>query len=212
MKRITILIFLSLALSGDAQAQTFFSNFGPNDTYNTGSGWGINAPQAVAASFTPSISGTANRIDLALRHVQGVNSYRLEIFPDAGGLPSAAPLLSLSLISVAPQTPTPFTVALPVPLSLTAGTPYWVSLFNNAPTADGAWHWNSIGQTGFVFTGTPSAPNWLAFNAARPTFRVYSAAATAAPEPSALALSGLVFSAAWANTRRPKVRRTTSLR
>lgn len=184
-------VCIALAVPGTAKAQTFFSNFGPGNTYNTGSGWGINAPQAVAASFTPEVSGTADRIDLAFRHVRGTNNYRLSFFADAGGVPAMVPQMSVILNEVAPQTPVPFTVTLSSPLSLTAGTRYWVGLFNNDPTADGAWHWNSIGQTGFMFTGTPQTPNWLNFNAATPTFRVYASAPMSAPEPSSIALLAL---------------------
>lgn len=178
---------LLVGLTGRAGAQVYFSNFGAGDTYDTGTGWGINAPQAVAASFTPTLSGNANRIDLALRHVQGTNDYRLQIFSDNNGSPSTNALLTLALTGVAPTSAIPFTVALPAPLTLTAGTRYWVALFNNAPTADGAWHRNTIGQNGFAFTGTPTSPSWIAFNQAAPTFRVY-AASSAAPEPETLAL------------------------
>lgn len=183
-------VLLTVATPGVARAQVFFSNFGAGDTYNPGTGWGINAPQAVAAPFIPNQSGNANRLDLALRHVQGVNDYRLQILSDNNGSPSTNALLTLTLTGVAPQVPVPFTVSLPSALPLTAGTRYWVALFNNTPTADGAWHLNTIGQNGFAFTGTPTNPSWIPFNQAAPTFRVYSASA-AAPEPGTLTLLAL---------------------
>jgi hypothetical protein len=179
---------LPLVLPNRAQAQTLFSNFGPGTAFNPSNSWPVDSTQAIAAPVTPSVSGIANRIEIAAHHFFGPSSYRLTVFSNAGGVPSTTVLVNVTLTNVLTTLTTVATIDLPTPLALSSGTTYWVGLFPNAPNAQGTWNGNSIGQNGFAFAPNPGNPVWSTFSGMTPALRVSNVAAAAAPEPTSLVL------------------------
>lgn len=128
-------------------------------------------------------------------HRSGGNDFVFTFYADAAGSPGAALQTTTGTVSITPLIlPGPeyfYSSALAVPFSATAGTTYWLSIFNQAP--DAVWAWQ-IG-TPFVAAGSRirqlSSPTW------QPTFDVAFqlegdvAGSSAVPEPATLSLLGL---------------------
>ena len=150
MKSITILVTILLAVGSASAAPTvLFNTFGAGDTYNTGVGWTIGAPdydqgdQFVIGAATPHY---LDKIELAVSRVSGTNQLDVWLMSDAAGQPGAI-IEAFSFTGAMG----PFGFANP-PLAansvlrpiLLPGTPYW--LIASAPVADtwAAWNVNSL--------------------------------------------------------------------
>lgn len=81
------------------------------------------------------------------------------------------------------------------PLTLTAGTPYWLSVVNNtAADTDDSWVWNfstPIGGSTQHRRRTVDGVVWSSLVAAESAFNLASETVAAVPEPSSLALLAL---------------------
>lgn len=127
--------------------------------------------------------------------VSGGNDFVFTFYADAAGSPGAALQTTTGSVSItplgAPAAEFFYAAPLAVPFSATAGTTYWLSIFNQAPDASWAWQ---IGDP-FVAAGSRirqlSSPTW------QPTFDVAFqlegdvAGSSAVPEPATLSLLGL---------------------
>jgi hypothetical protein len=202
------LTLTTLTLS--ARADVVADTFGPGDSYDTGTvrviagaGSVLFNYRSAAITFIPSATVSLTGIELALRHLNGTNSYKITLALDAGGQPGTA----LESWFVSPPTPTgivPLTsvtsVASP---QLDAGTMYWLMAQSTASVQSCFWYVNDQGfNTGSVKTQiTSGATPWIAIANPDLAFRV-SGTAAVAPEPAALGLLALPSAMIMARLRR----------
>jgi hypothetical protein len=166
------------AIAASSYAIDLFDNFGPGDTYTVGIGYTISDIQAVANPFSSGITANLSSVKLALF---AGSDYTVSVA--TGGATTPGPdLVSWTVIGGGLQTLTPGST-----VTLTPGDYYVVvKKFGNL---DGAWNWNSIGDSG-PFSFTNPANTWNATSGTRSVMRV---SVEAVPEPASLvALGGLV--------------------
>ena len=171
-----------LSFSGSqARATVLFNNFGPGQTYDmvnqagtiSGSATFLGT-QVLGLQFTPSVSGTATQIDVAISFGNGfADNVTLSLQNDNAGLPGTT-ITSWSLTSQPMLGGCCDTVTLSVPL--TAGTLYWLVATPGASNTFSEWSANNTGDNGLKwFGGTNTSTNVLG------AFDVIGG--TAVPEP-----------------------------
>jgi hypothetical protein len=147
------------------------------------------------------------------------DNFTVNFYGDNGGLPDPSNLISSQSIGNAMETSTGLTRSFftlvefqsnITPVSLTAGTDYWISIFDTAGTNDGQyfiWRETAVGAAasstndGFSWGGRPLE---LAFQ--------FEGNITAVPEPSTFFLFIIVGSCAAATSAFRRRRSTASLR
>lgn len=140
------------------------------------------------------------------------DSFTIEIYSDSAGAPDS--LLSSTVVGAsATRTDSGFDEptfgfdiyeysASITPFSATAGTTYWVSIFNDTTGDDDSWLWGIINGTGNLHQSNDFGTNW--FDAGHQAdFRL-----TAIPEPTGIGLFGLTVICA-AGLRRRRNQRTS---
>src|SRR5690349_5796048 len=100
MKRVSWLLVMLVVVAGvtvlPASADTFFSNFGPGNSYNCCVGGTISGPTSApgwiiqANQFTAGFSGSVSQIDVAMGYVTGaLNGATISLWSDNGGIPGS---------------------------------------------------------------------------------------------------------------------------
>jgi hypothetical protein len=159
---VATLLFACTASHVRADPVTVFSNFGPNDSFQTdsGAGWAINGSlfrteqQAISQLFTPATSSFLDRVQLGLTLLQGPGAFDVFLQADRDGLPGAV-LEVMHVRGFQFGTAVVSVESFFHPM-LVADNPYWLSVFAGAPQVNGGWNWNSIGD---VFDGRNFAGN-----------------------------------------------------
>lgn len=86
------LIVLFMGLTGTAQADVMFSDFGPNGSYLTVDGYSVAGPDSTAGQFeqafqfSPTISGTVTQIDVAMCHLTGVSGATVRLYGNSSNM------------------------------------------------------------------------------------------------------------------------------
>jgi hypothetical protein len=193
------LLALLWAPGRTARADTIFSNFGPNNSYDPADGWTVGAInsttlQNIAVSFTVgSRPFTLDQIEVAMGLVNSPNVVTLEILPNIKGVGvGSEPLESFQLTNTLPlfgigNGGPPLTInSVQHPL-LEADTTYWLAAFASAPT-QAMWNDNILPYVytaAYQINGTP----WEAVGTdGTPVFAILG---TPAPEPATLRLLGI---------------------
>ncbi|MGC8669497.1 MAG: choice-of-anchor R domain-containing protein [Chthonomonadales bacterium] len=201
--------------AGPSRAQiVVFNNFGPGDAYNTGTGWtlGTGSNYIVGEQFTPSASGTLDKIELALGLMDGLNSAKVYLVADSSGQPGATVLENWTTTSMGVfghNNPLLVFNSAAHP-SLTSGTPYWiyVDATTNSPTTWAVWNWNSTGGTGPRASSTNGGVTWsVSPGDTQGAFRVtVQGPGGATPVPAAPVVSAIgagVYALCFFRKRRP---------
>jgi PEP-CTERM motif len=191
--------FVVLLLPAVSYADTVVAGtFGSGQSFQTSAGWsvyynsgcGTACFQNVASSFTPTGTFTLTQIDVAASGLSGTNQIGVELLSDASGAPGSV-LESWTLTNVPSygSSFTPEALAAVSPITLSAGTTYWVELvsLSSNPTV---WNYSPsiMGSTDVL--GNATGPNWVAdSNQFVPAYDVLGTAAV--PEPSTLLLFGV---------------------
>jgi hypothetical protein len=148
---------VSLLGAASAQATTvYFSDFGPGNSYDGGSGWTVSTAASTindditsGMQFTAAASGSVDTIDIALSVAGGSGAADIDLWTDASG--AFGTLLGSWHVIAAPafgsSNNSPITISGITGVTLTAGTGYWL---NATATGDtwGAWNSNTIGLMG----------------------------------------------------------------
>jgi hypothetical protein len=174
--RPALVLALLANAAGQTCASTIFNNFGPGESFNTGTAWGLPPEDpAIAMRFItpPGSDFVLQSIWVSLGHNMGPNEIDIGLAKDNGGVPGwfpGTPLTSFTIElfhfsnAMPPLWNGPPIVANSVlhPL-LEAHTHYWVIVYATGGTS-AAWHWNSTGSTGQIAGGEDyqleSGPRW----------------------------------------------------
>ena len=147
-----------------------------------------------ADDFVLSSTETISGLNFWGELVEGSYDFTYTFYADNGGAPGTALLTTGGSLSTTIVNPTLnfYTSDLSTPFTATAGTTYWLSIFDQAPAS--AWAWgNAVSTVGATSRQESNdAPNsWSSINAFNLAFE---ATTTSVPEPGsiALALIGLV--------------------
>jgi hypothetical protein len=197
--RLACLIALSIAAAGLASADVLFSNLGPGDSYNVGSGPVINEDQWIAADFVASASGSLTSIRIPLSSVSPVDAINLVIqLRGPGPDPNGTLLESWEL---PPTEITPFpgssleTLISTLNPTLVGGTSYWLRAQVTPLGENYLWNLNVIGDLFSGAVSTNQGATWVVISTgetAAPAFEVNANVNQAAvPEPSSAALLGM---------------------
>ena len=194
----------SLFAAQAAQADVIYSNFGPGDSYDSGTSWLVDSSQQVAMPFT--VGGGDHRfssVEVAFNTGDVSNTQiHLLLMSDIGGLPGA--ILETLLVNVdAGSFITMGTSALQP--TLLDGTKYWIATDSSiTPGFSSGWAWTSpVVSGGFAFS-VNAPPPWNTTNKTLGAFRVNGIpfAANEVPEPASIMLWSLVSAAGLAAWRR----------
>ena len=152
---------MALTLSaGSAQAQTLDQQYGGPANCNAGVGSGFLRAQ----TFTPSLTGSLDQVDLFLSNRGAVQPLTVEIHDVVGGAPGATVLATASLPTASvPAGPSWVSVTFTTPAELQAGIQYAIVLSTSDPIANGyAWSCASPGgyTGGDAYDQLPSSSGW----------------------------------------------------
>jgi len=153
-----------------------YDNFDVGDTYNTGTGWTIGAPQGqpfqeVGCPFVVSGSYTLSQITVAAGYVTGENKYTVWLMDDAGGVPGNI-IEEFDFADLGPfgQNNAPLVGVSVLNPNLDDGSQYWV-VCSTSLTTWSAWNWNTTGDAG-PFAFRLDGGDWLPSSGTRSVFRV----------------------------------------
>jgi hypothetical protein len=192
----SVLIALMLAWGTAATAAVIYSN-GPTATNGFVSD--TDFPLFVADDFT--LAAGANVItDIhwtgldAFSNTPQLDNFTIQLFANVAGSPAVAPFLSLAIgnpgrtdtgLNVAGSDLFAYSVNV-APILLAAGTPFWISIFNNTSAdTDDNWFWGMQDAAGNSFMRNSPAVAWST-QGNRQDFQLTGP--TDVSEPSALAL------------------------
>jgi hypothetical protein len=181
-------VYISFCLPASATAQTFFSNFGPGQSYNTGTASVVGTvikdePVVLAVPFLSSQTATLSDVMAALGGEGAVNFY---IESDSGGQPGSI-LDTLATTETIGISSSILTYTCTSCSELTSGTTYF--LVAVSPPGNGFSDWfisnsdfgtlygNDIGSTTGPWTATTSLSDPL------PAFEVNGTPLAPTPEP-----------------------------
>ncbi|SRR5579872_20082 len=214
MKRVSWLLVMLVVVAGltvlPASADTFFSDFGPGNSYNCCVGGTISGPTSApgwviqANQFTAGFSGSVSQIDIAIGYVTGaLNGATISLWSDNGGLPGSQ-LGSWNITNL-----TNFgsccavaTISGISGINLVGGQTYFLMASAPNDTWD-AWNWNSIGDTGLVDFSLDGGQTWnQAPGSTLYTFDVLGNTGGSVPEPASMVMFGSGLLAAAGMIRR----------
>jgi hypothetical protein len=190
---------LALMFAAQARADVIFSNFGPGQTYQGAKWWDVGAPtsQVVAFPFMPSETSTLTGADLALAIAAGSSTpLNLFIESNSGGMPGTIldTLTQTGSIPIYPTTAVVNFACSGACSTLNAGTTYWIVGQQSNTANDTAWLWSFSDTGNWFFNQTDSATGPWSVATAGNTFSAFdvtgTAATSAVPEPTSLALLG----------------------
>ena len=192
----------TLGIAAPSHAQVIYTNFGPGDSYVSGTGWTVAGPtaavsqQQIAGGFNTGASAyNALTFEGAFFQVAGANGVTIRLLGDLAGAPNEGVVLATSGTLPTTNPESIVTWTLNPTVTLNAGTSYWFAA--SAAGSDGwlAWNWNSTGANGFSFrTLVPGA--WTSDGSFSPAFRVSGSVVRvgAVPEPGEWAAMGMLAS------------------
>lgn len=170
-----------------------YNSFGPGNTYDTSTVWGVDGASATggyrgqAEWFVPGISGDFTTVQLALYRASGSGRVNIYLAQDnGGGIPGTILESYLNVFSpggVVTLTSTMHSL-------LQAGDKYWICAEPADATTYGGWYQNSQNViNGFAFERSPWS--WSAFTdtAHSPPSGVFSLSVVPVPEPSTVGLA-----------------------
>lgn len=201
MKRMLSAAFVfvgAICLGITASAADAFTNYGPSGAYDAAlsDSWLIGGPgggaESIAEQFTSEASGSLDSVTVSIGHGSGGTSWVASLRNDNGAdNVGPATLTSWTFTFAAPASTGGSTVTLPYvgpPISLLAGTKYWVAVVAGSDDLSGAWFWNSTGDGAPIYRGRQSfsldgGVTWTNFfTGPRSVFKV-----SVVPEPATLA-------------------------
>jgi hypothetical protein len=196
------LVVICLASASPLKADTIFSNLGPNQSFNSSSGWVIGSccsegqGQVFAFPFIPTRTATFTDAVLALQRTSGASPLNVEIEASSDGAPG--PILD-TLTQSKDLSPTPSLVDFTCSscLVLNAGTQYFVVAQQSDPSDVASWGFsNSSANTAFFNESGSATGPWTKTSGPVSAYEVHGIAL--APEPPSVLLfaSGLIGLAA----------------
>lgn len=193
----SVLALGAMFASGAAmRADTVFTSFGPNQSYN-GVAWvDVGAVslgnQVVAFPFVPTATAALSSVDIAVPHVGTTSGVVVSILSNNGGAPGGV-LDTLSQVASLSTAISSFSCGTSCPV-LQAGSEYWLvaqesdgstrSQFFFSPTATGTWYYNEAGSTTGPWNVATLTPSIGAFDVNA------NVTQSPVPEPSSLLLLG----------------------
>ena len=183
-------LFCMLAISGSAAGDVFYDNFGPNDTYQTSSGYGFggtnpNFQQAMRFTVSGNYLLTTGDFGISLSIGSNPSVFDIRVHADGGGLPGAVLEQVTMHDNLGPfgLFNPPVSVNFAGTTLLSAGQQYWISMsatgFN-----DYVWNANNTGDIGLrAFASNGGSWNPANGNEAIGVFRLNG---TLVPAPGAL--------------------------
>jgi hypothetical protein len=213
MNRGFALLLAGLCFAGPALGYDAYNNFGPGDTYDTTTGWGVTGgdyPPFVSrihgSRFTSAATGTLAVIRIALHnqfHVPpGFNQVdiRLHEADLAGNIgPILASFTRGGLPTFGGSEPPETITSFDPDVVLTAGNMYWIVVAPGDHSTDAAWNWNSLGMGDRSATSVDGGATYSYFEG-----RVGAMRIEVIPEPAALSILaiGIVVAALRVRRRR----------
>jgi PEP-CTERM motif len=202
-------VSISFCLAASAKAQTLFSNFGPGQSYNSGTLWVVGTEVegesgVLAVPFVPSETATLSDVMAALGEEGSVDFY---VESDSGGEPGAI-LDTLTTTGTIGSSSSILTYTCSSCSELTSGTTYFLvavsspvdgySAWNDSNSDVGSYYYNGTGSATGPWTLTTSGSDTL------PAFEVDGTPLTPTPEPPSQLLfgTGLLGFAAFFSLRR----------
>lgn len=178
----TLALFTSIALCPIIEASTIFTTFGPGQTFDLASSYGVASVQGVASSFQPLFTATLNVIDVAMSYSSGTNSFNIILAANGSGVPGAT-IESFNVTGVG-GVGTIETVNSTLHPLLSTGTTYWIEVLPGSANSVGAWNRNNQGLLGNQ--ALLSSGSWNAQVGDR--MNAFDVQGTGVPEPSSLSL------------------------
>jgi hypothetical protein len=182
LKRWAFVFIGALIFAGAAGATTLYTDFGPGQSFGVSAAGILGSTpvyQASAASFTPSVTGTLDSIDLPVFVSSGTATFIVEV-TSSSGVPGAV-LESFTLTSIT-SSATIRTLTSIVHPSLSSLLTYWIVVFPGGTTTSGGWNFNSVGRTGLDVSHDGGSSWSPSFVTATPTFDVIGTPTV--PEPT----------------------------
>jgi hypothetical protein len=184
---------LALAVSPLNAGPILFDSFTGSGTYYGGRGVcepasGCGGYQAVAVSFTPSITDDLASLELALEVGEGVDgNITVDLVNSSSGAPGSTVLESFTY-DVTNTTPMVVMFNSILNPSLSSGTTYWVEVFPNDSNTGVGWEFDNEDTLGPDVMSTTGGSWTVDSGQYEPSLEVTG---VATPEPSTVLLAGL---------------------